>query len=364
MKKRLSNKKRNFVNKKKITKKNLAHVSGSKLFGSRVLNLDENTDFLNITSNVYQNIELFENIFGKKFNIVYLNIIYPVIIQSKYDHIKKQYVIRYDSEPIDGLYPFKIIFYNSSECDIDNIHKLDNISGKQIMEFVLYLLKFLKIYKVSLSDAATADCFDKIVDLSQLKLLEKNKTYYNNFGFELELDTQLKKFLFENDVNAKNILNNIIQQIKAFKVSNVLNYFKKVEKIFQQILKQGNFEDLEIIKSNGNYQKDEIISNIDDFFSRYKELYKTMQNLNSIPEQYHTYSFIDYLLHLFNNKSQENCNLYDTFDTNMIGIQQTIYKYRKKIVGFDMKILFEQLSFLRHITYVKYFEENQPVLDN
>ena len=148
----------------------------------------------NFTDNVQKNIKLLLKNYGNKFNIKYNKHILTVKLYKNLDI--KCYELCYD---IDNrtydLAPFKITFHDptivpsqlNNNSYISNIHKTEQITGSEMIEIALTINKMLNVKKTYIHDGTKIKCGTLEYDLSYMKLLEKNTTFYMKFGFKFKI---------------------------------------------------------------------------------------------------------------------------------------------------------------------------------
>ena len=132
--------------------------------------------------------DLFKNLktikhLGTHFNIKYKNMLVKSSILYDSNRINKEKFYTIYSLTND-TFAYKIKFFKNNNAHVEYIHKTDQYSGSQIVQFVIKLCKVLKVKEVTLYDATSIKCGEKEYDLSFLKLLEHGKTFYMKFGFK------------------------------------------------------------------------------------------------------------------------------------------------------------------------------------
>jgi hypothetical protein len=249
------------------------------------------------------------------------------------------------NEIYNALLPFSIKF-NNIHTYVENIHKIDNFSGSEMIKFVIHLLKLLKCNKVKISDSATIKCKDNEIDLSFLKLLEKGSTFYERVGFKL------KSYEDNDTINIYKILDNILNNIKKIKIKEFIKPYKEFYKLLNTeidynkiIIKKFSYNN----KSYNNFtleNKKEIINNL--FINSINIIFNIEYKLNTenklnIENNIYLSKFLLNLIKI------NDCNTYNNLLNNIIF--QNIYyiKYNNKIYKFN--IFINKLKIL--INYLK-----------
>lgn len=215
-----------------------------------------------ISNDVQKNLKNIYKRFGKKFNIKVGKFDIPIKLYkhtSKYsDKQNYNFIMEYDIEKrTSELKPFMITFYDehlkakNNVTYINNIHKTDNISGSDMVNIVLKIQKFLGVEKTALHDGASIKCNENIaLSLSFFKLIEKNRTFYQKFGFEFPTENIMDFFtnIFGSGENIIKLLN---QQIKKFKQITVESYVKKQKQLAKmafKIMLENGYDNVEMMR--------------------------------------------------------------------------------------------------------------------
>ncbi len=198
--------------------------------------------------------------YGDHFYIQYKKIKLPVFLylDNLENSTRKIYILKYATKNPADLYPFKIEFNyyteNSNNAHISNINKIStkeypdvkHLSGSEVVEFVLNLLKKLYVEKAYLSDGASVHCEDEELPLSQFKLLEKKRTFYMKFGFKPELQ-QMQKIWYTNINSFTKIMQKSIEKIKSIKIEDIRKYCKKIIHLILKIYIKNDFDKVELL---------------------------------------------------------------------------------------------------------------------
>ena len=147
---------------------------------------------INFSNDVQRNLKILKKLYGKKFKIRTSKFTVPVILKKEkllVDGITP-YVLIYDIGIYEEKeYPFRILFSDGeppelgNDVHINHIHKTDDISGSEMVNLVLEILKKLQVKYASIYDGTKINCGDSKMDLSFLKLIEKKRSFYEKFGF-------------------------------------------------------------------------------------------------------------------------------------------------------------------------------------
>lgn len=298
-----------------------------------IFDLDEKN--IKFKNKLQSNIRLLYYKFGNKFMIKDGNIIVPVSLEIIKTNNTKYYSLYYDIEYRDNyLLPFKIDFIDTcsyklnNNCYIANITKYQNISGSVMVNFVLKILKILKAKIATLYDDTSIRCGDGKIGLSYFKLIEKQESFYQRFGFKYMLKCNPKEDFFNKFTSDKGInrfLQNIIESIKKIKLSELLDFYKLIISILIEVNENKNFDDLmlikEYIKGYIIYEKEITKKKIKSFI---KDIQKFIDNLLEANKSYDT--MFDLMINIFKN----NCELYTFFIDSMVNHYLIGIRYKNK----------------------------------
>jgi len=169
-------------------------------------------------------------------------------------------ILALTSEEKERLYVIRILFVDflnnpkknqPNSIYIASISKKDGlISGTESVEFAIKIGQRIKgVEKLALHDGATIDCdIEEKFDLSLYRLLVKDETFYNKFGFKLwYFDKYQQKSLekYGRIISSYKVIN----IIKEFEFINKLIMGNSVDKIKYQYV---SFSDFIIDDSNNN----------------------------------------------------------------------------------------------------------------
>ena len=215
--------------------------------------LDLNKDLGYKKGDLQNNIKDLKKKYGMKFMIKYKKFKIPV--KFKVNHKKliglSYLSLQYDiKKKTHYLLPFQIDFLDSTgnsyklnnKVYIGEITKTDKISGSNMVKFVLELLKKLGTVTAKLYDGATVNCGNEELELSFFKLIEKNRKFYEKFGFKLTTKySSWSRKIFPNNSTFYNILYQRIDQFKKIKISYYIKIYSKVLDLICNVIKKQDF---------------------------------------------------------------------------------------------------------------------------
>lgn len=194
-----------------------------------------NYSFFN--KSVQQNLDKLYEDFGEKFIIKKNNIVFDVILEkiSFSSNKKKFWCIHSDEKyKTQSLYIFCICFYDCYNFEIgDNsyisdISKSENISGTEIVKFVLGINRKLCVKRTFLHDNAKITFNNNEYDLSLIKLLEKKQTFYTRIGFNIELSPYVSPTIrFDTKQDLLDKIDELINNIRTIKIKDVIEKYQK-----------------------------------------------------------------------------------------------------------------------------------------
>ena len=118
-----------------------------------------------------------------------------------------------------------------------------------MVNLVLDILRTLKVEKAYLGDGATVRCTmdNEQMNLSQIKMIEKYRTFYMKFGFKFDCENrgywsirtknkeQFKKKVFE-----------LIDNIRKIEIAKVIKKLEKTVSLITKVTLNGDFKNLRI----------------------------------------------------------------------------------------------------------------------
>jgi len=326
-----------------------------------IFNLDLNLDYDFKRYDLQHNLFLLEQLYGNEFTIKYtLN---NKIISFKVNFIKKLLPNNTQFYRLIYTYPNKNTKLNPLMIDfidiisnklnnnsyINDIHKTNEISGSELLMIALRINQILGVQKTNLIDIAHIKINDKQCDLSFIKLLENNKTFYMKYGFDFEISlTQLPFIRYENLDLLKDKINNLLINIRKIKITDIVDEYNKTKKLLNNMSDINKFniqidnisiptENIEIFVENPIYQKDSII-----------------HECNEILQLFDKYNNITYLYELFIKLFNMNSSDYLILQKYFIENKRTKIIYEDTIISRDYIFYISILLLLRNSYYYSY----------
>lgn len=313
-------------------------------------------------NDVQQNLKHLEFKYGNEFNIKYNDIILPVKFLKETSEInpkKSVYVMYYDDKDRKtDLRPFKIIFSDINFGNkpenityIANIHKTEKISGSTMIEIVLCINKVLKVKKTFIHDGTSIDCREFKHDLSFIKLLEKEKTFYMKSGFEFDVSARDNFDGFDNKEDLNKYISELIKKCRKVKIKDVEIYYNKLLDFVVKIIKDADYKELKIYHGSNSYSNiinEWKISNTEDYLRRI--LFDVIWILEILKtDEIYLYKL---LIKMFNDK--ENCQNYNFIRYIVAEQHFTRIIYKNEEMKEDFNKDFILLMKLRHSSIYSY----------
>lgn len=323
--------------------------------------VDLNHSF-NFGNNVQKNILILKKNYGNKFIIRDHDIQMPCLlyeVKESNNPNMKYYSLVYDiKERYSFLLPFKINFidiiklskkdgtnYKNNNCYIANIHKTKNISGTNIVNTILKLLKILNVEQVILHDGARIHCdgSDREIDLSFFKLIEKGITFYQKFGFEFMMDpgNPWHAIDFGSTDNMVKILNKSLNNIHKIKLPYYKNAYIKILGIITTIIKEQDYDNVKIylhhpykpylVKKENN--KDKLLGMVNDIDA-------LLHIIKLSQKEYLTEAMIDTFY--------ADCNTYMQLESLILDNLFVGITYKKKSIYLKHIDIFHALRYIRN----------------
>ena len=306
-----------------------------------------------LTSDVVNNIKIIIKTHGTRFTIDINDFKIPIIIKKVKTDIS-YYTMKYDiKERTHELYPFKICFIDicksiiNNNAYIANIHKTNKISGTNMVECVILILKELKVKKVYIGDGTEITCGHKKIDLSFFKLLQKHYTFYQKFGFKIcEESCRNNYFILEfgHIKNVSTILQNTLDQISKIPLYHIKQIINNIFNLLCKVIKNQDYNHLYFYNyvdfENEPYMIDQThnknivinwIKDIDTLFSFFNKETKKI-------------TFIKFIIKQFN----EDCNHYVMLHDILL------HNYLFKIVYKNQTILLDYVPLFAIVRNIRY----------
>ena len=213
------------------------------------------------TDNVQDNIKIILKKFGSKFNIKYSikSKIYILPVEIHKDINLKCYELYYNIENRTyDVFPFKIIFYDPITTELNNntyirnIHKTENISGSDMIKIVIAINKILNMKKIYIHDDTKIKCGNFEYDLSYMKLLEKNTTFYMKFGFKF-IKSPHDIITFNTNNEKHKYIIDLISKCKKIEIITITKMYLKLLNLLNLIIKEQEYKYLKIQLHAANY---------------------------------------------------------------------------------------------------------------
>lgn len=327
-----------------------------------IFNLDLDYNFSKF--DLQHNLILLEKLYGNKFIIKYTinnkNISFKVnFIQKLLPNKMKFYRLIYECNNIryNKLNHFIIDFIDiitnklNNNSYINDIHKTDNITGTEFLLVALRINQILGVKKTNLIDIASIKINNVECDLSFIKLLQNNKTFYMKFGFNYEISlTQLPFFRYENLYELKNKINELLNSIRKVKIIDIKNEYINTRKLLQNI---------SILENNKFYITHDNISNpmenieiyVNNSTDKIKNILEECNDILNLLEKYGNY---EYLFELFIKLFEINSNDYLILQKYFIENKRTKIIYEDIIISRDYIFDISVLLLLRNSYYYEY----------
>lgn len=211
-----------------------------------------------LTQSLQKNIILIKKKFGSQFTIKNQDIEIPIklfLVKNEYNPKVQYYSMVYDIEMREEyLLPFKINFINylslgkDNNCYISDITRFGDVSGSEMVLFVLKLLKVLGAERAFLYDGTRIECNGMKIDLSFFKLIEKGITFYQKFGFRIFMDpsNHFLKIKYGTTENMEKALKDNLQQMQKIKISYYYKCYQYILDILFDVIKNQAYDKITI----------------------------------------------------------------------------------------------------------------------
>jgi hypothetical protein len=325
-------------------------------------NLD--LDKINLKKGYLQsNLDYIEKQYGHSFIITSktLNISVPVkLYKERIEPVEiEYYTLIYDIDNrLFDMFPLKINFIDTqtknlnSNAYISNIHATETLSGTQTVKIALEILKKFGTEKVYIIDGTTVICQQNGLDydLTFYKLLEKNKTFYTNLGFDFDISTTDSYIMdVKNVKKLKKFINKMLNCCKKIKVSTLIKDYKKLLKMCYESIE--NADNKIIVRcTNIHYLVyPEQVKNIwlcnTNVMSLVQECREMLYLLKFSNEKY----LYKILVNVF--KSQDKCSLIELFEKWILHSKIYEIEYNNQIINREYLSCFKILKTFRYSNY-------------
>jgi hypothetical protein len=290
-----------------------------------------------------ENLKLLHKKIGERFTLLYRSSkkIHKLPLFLFWDTRDKMYVIKYDGDLYTNrnMFPLSITFQdrdtsvNNNNAFIVNIHKTEKVSGTMMVEMAIRLIWTLGAEKIMIDDGATIDCQGRVIQLSPFKQLEKNRTFYEKFGFR-PYDVPGESPRFTTPVkDVTKAKDKAIRAIKAMRIESIRRYLMRLFNIYTTIIRTGDYNSIRFFFPNTIPPKN--------------ELRHTRRTIPQTENKEAVHEHIGYIARLFEILPKrgklwpwlkmafyKKCDLYQDFMENMIQKSKGI---RKPYTGIEWK---------------------------
>ncbi len=304
-----------------------------------------------------ENITHIHNTYGKYFNLKYKKITYPCILEIKtnINNDTKYFELRYDiGVERYELHPFLIWFIDYYEMKRDNyvhihnVQKIDKLfTGNNIMTFLMYLLKKIKVEKITLEDDSTVLCQNEEVRLPPIKFLEKKSSFYEKYNFVKTQHHMSTFFKFKTTKDYNKALNDIIDRIQRIKINHLIKKLHSLlDFITDSVKKQIDIVAFGVKSPSNIYpQVNWIMPEI-----RVTNMFNTVINILKILQYSNDIYLYKYLIKLF--KDRDNCDYYIILYEDLLQLKiHTLSTGKDKITLNFVKLFRYYLQLIHNIVY-------------
>lgn len=274
-------------------------------------------------NDLQNNLIKFENKYGNNFNVKYNDIIINVKLSKMktYDDVEF-YNMTYDIEKrTTHLKPFSIDFFDimtgklNNNSYINNINKTNDINGTNLVKICLKINEILGVKITFLGDGTKVICDknNEEMDLSFIKLIEKNKTFYMNFGFKFDT-SYFSMYNISNKDKIQDKVDTLINNIRNIKINTLIKKYKKTLSLIILAIKD-NYKNEFNIKYHDNteitdnyYYSDKPITKINDLFIECREVLEIL----------YKYQDKKYLYKILVDTFKNDCSIYTKLNKYII----------------------------------------------
>ena len=300
-----------------------------------------------------KNLAKLEKDFGNEFFIKSEDLDLEVIVQIEKITLPsdiKFYRMSYDiPHRTTWLTPFIIDFIDIITMDlnnnsyISNIQKTNKISGTNMVKLCLEINKVLGVKKVLLGDGTTIKCGKEELDLSFVKLLEYDKTFYMKLGFDFEITNhQFPYYRFTNKKKFSDEISRLLNSIRSIRTHTIVEEYSSTIDLISQMIKENYSKKLEILINNSNpssityvYKTDPANSILDIF----EESKIVLDILNKNKDK-------DFLYQILIDLFKKDCKIYAVLYKYIIDNQRSSIEYgdikisRPYVIDFSFLLLY------------------------
>ena len=312
----------------------IENMNGGKITKNKIFDLSIDYKFSNDLQN---NLKKIYKLFGNRFNIKYNDIEVPIIFTKEIlpSNIEFYQMSYYENKRNTYLIPFRIDFIDMKTLELNNnsyipsIQKTNFINGAKLVKLCIEINRILGVKKMTLTDGTSVTCGNKKMDLSFIKLLENNMTYYMNLGFQIETsDNQLGYYRFLDNNKLIKTITNIIDDIKKIKIKDIIKEYNQILDIIRLVIIENNKYKIQIIEDLSSITvNDEVY--IENSEQEIPNLFNECYIILGILNKYTDFEYIYLLMiKLFKNNCEDYCSLF----TYIVENSRSKIIYGKKIV--------------------------------
>jgi len=310
---------------------------------SKILDLNKISP---LEQNLQDNLVRLGRTYGKKFIIKNDSIeLHSKLYLSEGNHIE-YFILKADVEKrYYPLYPFKIEFYDSvnkefnNNCYIANIHRTDKFTGTQIMETILKFLKMIGVEIAYLYDGARVVCGNDEMDLSLFKLIEKGQTFYQKFGFQIDVP-EWQILRYGNAKNAEKVLIKSLKKFREIKIKDLIDLYKKTIILLSYVIVEQDYKNLDIMIDHYDepyYTRPEMVR---------ERCIETIKELDQLLEIFQVTQH-KFLYKLFVDTVSTNCATYKVLEDYVINNMIYSIVYKKKHIKFPYRDVIRDIVAIR-----------------
>lgn len=303
--------------------------------------------------------------YGSKFFVKWKTLIIPMKMEIMNQPGLSYYLISSSETEEDdsGDLILKIAFFDKRTFEVNGnsyiqtLGKLKGLTGTNVIHFCLDFQRTLGVKKTLLIDGATVRCKSgEQMDLSFIKLLEYNQTFYMKNGFSIEPNPshmQARRSVKD----TTEIIKSCIKEIKNIKISDIVAEYQSII-------------DLGVFAGKTNYARNFVIYiNISGFDGNRNILHssgkdtlneirilinnslKVMQILNKVRQKKFKFLY-ELMIYLFNHSCEEYILFNELFIENRIySITYGSKKIIRKYIAAIHKLIYEKETCLYSYTF-------------
>jgi len=262
----------------------------------------------------------------------------------------KFYKIEYlQDKRYTDLHPVQLKFYHKSDksnrnnCYISNIHKTNDISGTNMMKFVISLLKKLGVKHATIYDGTSVKCGNERMDLTLQKLIVNGSGFYERFGFSYIVVDDWHINQFDNTKNLKKILKDKLTIFRKITVKEYIKLYQDLLDLIFSVIKKQDFKNVDIAYYDDiDEYRYESSDNINE------KLIKMLGNINEIlGVLFKTKK--KYIYQVMKDTFKDSCQEYVKIINNIIeGNYIQFVKYKNKKVNFMHRHTIDIIKTIRY----------------